>query len=133
MAQIEGSLTPAQRETLSSLRSLQEQQASLSADFEAAVLKLKLEYEAKYKPLYEQRRDLLLKGADGEAQTGEGCDKTTGTPVSGAWVGIISCSSFCGRFLSFIQSLCLMCLSVLGNAVVLAPSDEDEPSSGGCD
>lgn len=80
MAQVESSLTPAQRETLSSLRKLQDEQASLSAYFEAAVLKLKLEYDAKYKPIYDQRRDLLLKGADGEAQ-GEGADPPSGTPV----------------------------------------------------
>lgn len=80
MAQVEASLTAAQRETLNSLRVLQEQQASLSADFEAAVLKLKLEYEAKYKPLYEQRRVLLLKGNDGAAQEAEDKEAPSGTP-----------------------------------------------------
>ncbi|KAL8426982.1 hypothetical protein ACSSS7_007946 [Eimeria intestinalis] len=59
MAAVEESLSSSERAVVLKLKQLQEEHAALSAVFEAAVLRLKLEYEEKYKPLYQKRLEAL--------------------------------------------------------------------------
>lgn len=77
MAAVEESLSASERGVVSRLRELQQQHAQLAAAFDAAVLQLKMEYEEKYKPLYEKRLEALTAATGGEEPSG---DKTTGTP-----------------------------------------------------
>ena len=62
---------------------VQEEHAALSAVFEAAVLRLKLEYEEKYRPLYQKRLEALTVAA-AEDQSPD--KQNTGTPVSASRV-----------------------------------------------
>lgn len=59
MAAVEESLSSSERAVVLKLKQLQEEHAALSGLFEAAVLRLKLEYEKKYKPLYQKRLEAL--------------------------------------------------------------------------
>ncbi|OEH76253.1 nucleosome assembly protein [Cyclospora cayetanensis] len=77
LAGIEESLSASERAVVVKLKELQEEHAALSAVFEAAVLRLKLEYEAKYQPLYQKRLEALSpQGAEGQSAETE----ATGTP-----------------------------------------------------
>ncbi|KAL8427350.1 hypothetical protein Efla_006910 [Eimeria flavescens] len=59
MAAVEESLSSSERSVVLKLKQLQEEHAALSAVFEEAVLRLKLEYEEKYRPLYQKRLEAL--------------------------------------------------------------------------
>ncbi|CDJ65814.1 hypothetical protein ENH_00010630, partial [Eimeria necatrix] len=78
LAGVEESLSPSERAAVLKLKELQEQHASLSAMFEAAVLKLKLEFEEKYKPLYHRRLEVLLQQPPAAEQPAD--KPPTGTP-----------------------------------------------------
>lgn len=75
---VDESLSASERTVVLKLKELQEEHAALSAVFEAAVLRLKLEYEEKYRPLYQKRLEALTPAAAAEDQTPD--KQNTGTP-----------------------------------------------------
>lgn len=79
LAAIEESLSASERAVVVKLKQLQEEHAALSAIFDAAVLRLKLEFEEKYRPLYQKRLEALTPPASEEQQQG-GDKQGTGTP-----------------------------------------------------
>ncbi|KAL8444132.1 hypothetical protein Emag_005646 [Eimeria magna] len=86
MAAVEESLSSSERAVVLRLKQLQEEHAALSAVFEAAVLRLKLEYEEKYKPLYQKRLEALTPAPTEE----QAADKTpVGTPANRLLADII--------------------------------------------
>lgn len=79
LAAVEESLSASERSVVLKLKQLQEEHGALSAVFEAAVLKLKLEFEEKYKPLYQKRLEALVPPQSDDQQLGPE-KQATGTP-----------------------------------------------------